>query len=110
MRACGKEGAQALFDLFRAGADEVDMLGVAFRTGFRHAAGEAAVVAEQALLALVVRERDAAILTKDRGAATAAQRKKRIAAAVDQHQRLRPGGQPRGNRGAQTLGDGSGAV
>ena len=92
----GKKRPQPLLDLLGARADEIDVLRIAFRAGFRHAPRKAAVVAEQAVLALVIGERDAAVLAKNRGAATPAQRKKRIAAPVDQHQRLRPGGQPRG--------------
>ena len=97
--------AQALLDLFRASPHEIDVFGVAFRAGFRDAQRKSTIVAKQPLAPLVIREGDAAILAQDRGAATPAKREKRISAAVDQHQRLRTRRQPRGNRGAQALGD-----
>ena len=67
-------------------------------------------MAEQAVFALVVGERDAAIFAQNRSAAAPAQRKPGIAAPVDQHQRLRSGRQARGQLAAQPLGNLSGAV
>ena len=68
----GKQRAQPLLELLGARADEIDVLRAAFRAGLRHAARKTAVVAEQAVLALVVGERDAAIFAKNRGAAAPA--------------------------------------
>ena len=64
--------AQIFVDALGAVADEVHVLGAAFRALLRRADRIAAVVAFETLAALVIRERDAAILALDHRAAAAA--------------------------------------
>ena len=99
MRAPGKISCEPLFALLRAGAKIVEVLALALGAARRHRAPEAAIVALQPLPRLrqyrnlhdgcfVVRQRDGAVLALQLFAAGAAHHGKRVAAPVEQDQRL----------------------
>ena len=83
---------------------------VALRALLRRANRIAAVVAFEALAAFVIGERDAAILALHERAATAAEQRPRIAAAIDEHHGLRALFEAQGDGRAQRLGNGRGAM
>src|SRR5690242_21900697 len=82
-----------LLDLFSPGADKIDVFGIALGAKARNRAGEAAIVAGEALALFVKGERDAAILTEDAGATAPAEHKPRISAPVDEDNGLPAGGE-----------------
>src|SRR5882762_8622475 len=106
----GKFLAQLFFELLRARAKKIDVLGGALRAGFRYAPGKSAVVALQPVALLVIRERDAAILTLNSRAARAADDEPRIPAAIDEDQGLRALTETRGDGLAELRGEGPGAM
>ncbi len=85
----GKFLAQLFFELLRAGAKKINVLGGALRAGLGYAPGKSAIMALQPVALLVVRERDAAILTLNSRAARAADDEPGIPAAIDEDQGLR---------------------
>src|SRR5260370_35868197 len=85
----GKFLASLFFELLRAGAKKINVLGGALRAGLRHAPRVSAVMALEAVALFVIRERDAAVLTLNSRATRAADDEPRIPAAIDQDQGLR---------------------
>ena len=92
----GKFLAQFFFELFRARAEKINVLGRALRAGLRHAPRKSAVVAFEAVALLVIGQRNAAVLALNARAARPANHEPGISAAIDEDQRLRPFGQARG--------------
>src|SRR6185437_13607856 len=93
----GKDFSEAFFALLRAGAEIVEVLGVALRAAGRDGAAVSAVVALEALpftgeavfgRRLVVREGDGAVLALELGAAGAAHDGEGVTAAVEQNDGL----------------------
>src|SRR5882762_5124032 len=106
----GKFLAQFFLELLRAGAKKIDVLGGALRAGLRHAARKSAVVALQPVALLVIRERDAAILTLNSRAARAADDEPRIPAAIDEDQGLSALTETRGDGFTELRGEGAGSM
>ena len=79
-----KHAVQQLFQLFGTGAEKIDVLAAAVDAGFGHGRGVSAVVAVHLVLALVMGQRDGAVLAFELFAAGAAQDDRRISAAVEQ--------------------------
>src|SRR5882672_6075608 len=102
--------AQLFFELLRAGATKINVLGGALRAGFRYAPGKSAIMALQPVALLVVRERDAAILTLNSRAARAAGDEPRIPAAIDQNQGLCALTETRGDGFTEVRREGAGWV
>ena len=84
----GKHAVQQLFQLFRARSEKINILAAAVDARFRDGRSEAAIVADHFVLALVMGERDGAVLAFEFLAASAAQDDGRISAAVEQHHDL----------------------
>src|SRR4051812_8841811 len=79
---------QAVFEFFRARADEIDVLALAVRTNLGDRTFESAIVAFEFVVALVMRERDGAVLALHSLATGAAEDYGCVAAAVKEHHRL----------------------
>src|SRR5947209_4244049 len=84
----GKALAQKFLDLLRTFADVVDVLAAAYRTLGGRALVMIAVVTDQSLVATMISERDIAVWTLDRFAARATENETRIAATIQQDNRL----------------------
>ena len=84
----GKPSAQKFLDLFGSFADVVDVLAAAYRTLRGRSLMMIAVVTDQSLVAAMIRERDIAVWTLDRFAARATENETRIAATIQQDNRL----------------------
>ena len=83
-----EHAVQQLFQFLRARAQEINVLAAAVHAGFRHGRGVSAIVADHFVLALVMGERDGAVLAFELLAASAAEHDGRISAAVEQHHDL----------------------
>src|SRR5258708_9286252 len=96
--------AQLFFELLRAGAKKINVLGGALRAGLRHAPRESAVMALEAVALFVIPDRDASVLTLNSRAARAADDEPRIPPSIDQDQGLRALIQARGDGFAELRG------
>ncbi len=108
--SAGELLAKALFQMFGAFAEKVDELGIALGASFGNRPNCAAIVAFQAIAAFVVGHGYAAVDALDGSAATAAENRPGIAAAVDEDQRLSLEGKTFGNGVAEDRGEGAGLV
>src|SRR5262250_2246947 len=106
----GKFLAQSLFELLGAFTEEIDILRIALGTFLRNGLRVAAVVALKAVSILVMRKADTAVGTLNGGAAAAANDGPRIAAPIDQDQRLSVEGEALLDAFVQRGRDGAGPV
>jgi hypothetical protein len=83
-----KHPVQQLFQLLRASTEKINILAAAVDAGFGHGRGIATIVANHFVLALVMSERDGAVLAFERLAAGAAQHHRRISPAIEQNHDL----------------------
>src|SRR5215469_9239537 len=96
--------------MLRALAKKVDVLRIALWASLRHSLDRPAIMTLQPVAALVIGHRYAAIRAVHGSAATAAQHEPGIAAAIDQHQRLRAERQAFGDPAVQSARNGAGLV
>ena len=85
-----KHAVQEFFELFRSGAQKINVLAAAMDAGFRDRCRVSAVVADHLVLALVVSERNGAIAAFQLLAAGTAKHDGGVSATVEQHHHLLP--------------------
>src|SRR5262249_53015089 len=106
----GKFLAKAFFQVLRAFAEKVNVLGLAFGAELGDLLHGAAIVAFEAVAGFVVGHGDAAVFALHAGATTAAKDRPRVATAVDEDDRLRFVGETFLQAGVKRGADGAGLM